>query len=324
MASDDVIQAEPLTLVATPAKGSVSALLMRPEQARWLLVFGHGAGAGMRHRFMEAISARLAALGIATLRYQFPYMEAGSRRPDARAALLATVRAAVAAARFAAPDLPLLAGGKSMGGRMTSLAAAEAALPGVRGIVFVGFPLHPAGRPSTERADHLERVDLPLLFLQGERDQLGGLDLLRPLCARLGTRATLHVIPTADHGFHVLKSSGRTDGDVLYELARTVAAWAATLGQDRRDVEGGNRIDAQDRAAVGHVESRRCQRPHVGAVRLIEQDRQIPEDRARVGDLGDAHARADHLDRPLDHHEKLAGDGAASQHEVAGLVNLDR
>jgi predicted alpha/beta-hydrolase family hydrolase len=228
MAGNDVIQAEPLAFVATPAKGRVSALLMRPQQARWLLVLGHGAGAGMRHRFMEAISARLAAVGIATLRYQFPYMEAGSRRPDARAVLLATVRAAVEAAGGAA-DLPLLAGGKSMGGRMTSLAAAEAALPGVRGIVFFGFPLHPAGRPSTERADHLERVDLPLLFLQGERDQLGGLDLLRPLCAGLGARATLHVIPTADHGFHVLKSSGRTDADAQGELARTVAAWAATL-----------------------------------------------------------------------------------------------
>jgi predicted alpha/beta-hydrolase family hydrolase len=230
MASDDVIQPEPLTFVATPAKGSVSALLMRPEPARWLLVFGHGAGAGMRHRFMEAISARLAAVGIATLRYQFPYMEAGGRRPDPRAVLLATVRAAVEAARQAAPDLPLLAGGKSMGGRMTSLAAAETALPGVRGIAFFGFPLHPAGGPSTERADHLERLELPLLFLQGERDRLAGLGLLRPLCARLGARATLHVIPSADHGFHVPKSSGRTDADVQDELARTVAAWATRLG----------------------------------------------------------------------------------------------
>jgi predicted alpha/beta-hydrolase family hydrolase len=231
MATAEVIQAEARSFVATPAKGQVSALLMRPETARWLLVFGHGAGAGMRHRFMEAMSVRLADVGVATFRYQFPYMEAGSRRPDTRATLLATVRAAVDAAHGAASDLPLLAGGKSMGGRMTSLAAAEVALPGVRGLVFFGFPLHPAGRPSTERAEHLARVDVPLLFFQGERDQLAGLDLLRPLCAGLGARATLHVVPTADHGFHVLKSSGRSDAEVQGDLARTVAAWAATLGR---------------------------------------------------------------------------------------------
>ena len=179
---------------------------------------------------MQDMSACLAAAGIATLRYQFPYMEAGSGRPDARPILLATVRAAVEAARAAAPDLPLLAGGKSMGGRMTSLAAAEALLPGVHGLVFFGFPLHPAGRPSTERADHLERVHLPMLFLQGERDGLAQLDLLRPICARLDG-ATLHVVPTADHGLHVLRSSGRSDADVLEHLAHTVAEWAAALAQ---------------------------------------------------------------------------------------------
>jgi hypothetical protein len=223
------IRTEPLSFLATAAKGKVSALLCRPEHARWLLVFGHGAGAGMRHRFMEGMSARLAATGIATLRFQFPYTEAGGRRPDARPVLLATVRAAVDAARAAAPDLPLLAGGKSMGGRMTSLAAAEEPLAGVRGLVFFGFPLHPAGRPATERAAHLERVDLPMLFLQGERDKLAELDLLRPVCAKLGARASLHVVPTADHGFHVLRSSGRSDADVLAKLAETVAAWAAAL-----------------------------------------------------------------------------------------------
>src|SRR5690606_24481227 len=228
------IQTEPLSFVAMAAKGKVSALLIRPEGARSLLVFGHGAGAGMRHRFMQDMSACLARAGTATLRYQFPYMEAGSRRPDARPVLLATVRAAVDAARAAAPALPLFAGGKSMGGRMTSLAAAEAPLAGVRGLVFFGFPLHPAGRPSTERAEHLERVDLPMLFLQGERDKLAGLDLLRPVCARLAPRATLHVVPTADHGFHVLKSAGRSDADVLAERGRTVAAWAATLGEAHR------------------------------------------------------------------------------------------
>jgi hypothetical protein len=229
MTSDCALGAEPLAFVASPGQGRVSALLVRPEDARSLLVFGHGAGAGMRHRFMEEMSARLAAAGVATLRYQFPYMETGSRRPDARATLLATVRAAVDCAGEAAPDLPLLAGGKSMGGRMTSLAAAEAGLPGVRGLVFFGFPLHPAGRPSTQRAEHLARIHLPLLLLQGERDQLAALDLLRPLCAGLGARATLHVIPTADHGFHVLKRAGRSDADVLEEMARTVAAWSATL-----------------------------------------------------------------------------------------------
>jgi uncharacterized protein len=187
----------------------------------------------MRHRFMHEMSACLAATGIATLRYQFPYMEAGSRRPDARPVLLATVRAAVDAARAAAPDLPLLAGGKSMGGRMTSLAAAEAPLPGVHGLVFFGFPLHPAGRPSTERGAHLARVDLAMLFLQGERDKLAELDLLRPICAGLGG-ATLHVVPTADHGLHVLRSSGQSDADVLAHLAHTVAKWAAALAQGHR------------------------------------------------------------------------------------------
>jgi predicted alpha/beta-hydrolase family hydrolase len=215
--------------LAAPAKGEVSALLLRPEGARSLLVFAHGAGAGMRHRFMTATSACLAAVGIATFRYQFPYMEGGSRRPDPRATLLATVRAAVAAAADLAPDLPLLAGGKSMGGRMTSLAAAEAPLAGVRGLVFFGFPLHAAGRPSTERADHIAAVRLPILFLQGERDQLADLALLRPICARLGERATLRVVPAADHGFHVLKRSGRSDDAVVTELAGEVAAWSARL-----------------------------------------------------------------------------------------------
>jgi predicted alpha/beta-hydrolase family hydrolase len=180
----------------------------------------------MEHRFMEAASACLAGHGIATLRYQFPYMEAGSRRPDVRATLLATVRAAAALAAATAPDLPLFAGGKSMGGRMTSLAAAEAPLAGVRGLVFFGFPLHPAGRPSIERAGHLARVTVPMLFLQGTRDQLAEIDLLRPVCAGLGDRATLHVVEGADHSFHMLKRSGRSDQEVLAELARTVAKWA--------------------------------------------------------------------------------------------------
>jgi uncharacterized protein len=219
----------PSTFLATPARGAVSARLLRPAGARRLLVFAHGAGAGMGHRFLAALSARLAEVGIAIFRYQFPYIAAGGRRPDPRPTLLATVRSAVAAAAAAAPDLPLLAGGKSMGGRMTSLAAAEAPLAGVHGLVFFGFPLHAAGRPSTERADHLAAVRLPMLFLQGERDQLADLALLRPICERLGAGATLHVVPTADHGFHVLKRSGRSDEEVLTELAREVAAWSARL-----------------------------------------------------------------------------------------------
>jgi len=219
-----------LRFEASPGR-EVGALLMRPAAARALYLFGHGAGAGMEHRFMDAASASLAGHGIATLRYQFPYMAAGGRRPDSRATLLATVRAAVALAADVAPELPLLAGGKSMGGRMTSLAAAEAPLPGVLGLVFFGFPLHPAGRPSAERADHLQQVALPMLFLQGTRDGLADLDLLRPVCAQLGARATLHIVEGADHAFHVLKRSGRSDDEVLAELAGTFAAWAGALGR---------------------------------------------------------------------------------------------
>jgi uncharacterized protein len=207
-------------------QGEVSALLLRPEKARWLLVLAHGAGAGMSHAFMGSLAEELADAGVATLRYQFPYMEERRRVPDAPAVLTATVRAAVQAGAEAAPGLPLLAGGKSMGGRMTSQAAAETPLDGVRGLVFFGFPLHPPGRPGTKRADHLAKVTAPMLFLQGTRDTFADLKLLRPVCAKLGSRATLHVIETADHSFHVLKSSGRNDAEVLRELAETVVSWA--------------------------------------------------------------------------------------------------
>ncbi len=203
----------------------VSALLLFPARARALYVLAHGAGAGMRHSFMEAIAGRLAAQGIATLRYQFPYTEQGGRRPDPEPMLLDTVRAAVGAAHEAAGGLPLLAGGKSMGGRMTSRAAAAAPLPGVKGLVFLGFPLHPAGQPGISRAEHLTRVDLPMLFLQGTRDTLADLTLLKPVVGRLGARATLRVIEHADHMFHVLKRSGRTDEQVLDELALAAAQW---------------------------------------------------------------------------------------------------
>ena len=208
----------------------VPALLMRPAKARWMLALAHGAGAGMNHSFMEKLAGDLAGVGVATLRYQFPYMEARRGVPDRPVVLTATVAAAVRAAMSAAPDLPMLAGGKSMGGRMSSQAAAQGLLEGLRGLVFFGFPLHPPKQPSTKRAEHLSHVTVPMLFLQGTRDELADLTLLRPVCAKLGPRTTLHVIETADHSFHVLKKSGRRDEEVLRELAETTAAWADEIG----------------------------------------------------------------------------------------------
>ena len=219
----------PLRFLASQKAGEVSALLVRPERAQSLLVLGHGAGAGMRHAFMHSISDQLAERGIATFRYNFPYIEQGNRRPDVTPLLLATVRRAVETASGAASDLPLLAGGKSMGGRMTSMAAAEGELSLVRGLVFFGFPLHAAGQPSTSRGEHLAKVKVPMLFLQGTRDKLADLTLLRPICAQLGKRAELHVIEAADHSFHVPKSSGRDDSQVLAELGDTVLSWASRL-----------------------------------------------------------------------------------------------
>jgi predicted alpha/beta-hydrolase family hydrolase len=204
-------------------------LLLRPADARALLVLAHGAGAGMRHPFMQHVAEDLAAEGIATLRYQFPYMDAGGGRPDPPAVAEAAVCVAVGKARALAPDLPLFAGGKSFGGRMTSSAQAHAPLEGVRGLVFFGFPLHPAGRPATARAAHLERIMVPMLFLQGTRDALAVLDLMRPVCDHLGGRATLHVVDGADHSFAVLKRSGRTNAEVLRELAATVSAWTTRI-----------------------------------------------------------------------------------------------
>ncbi len=218
-----------LRLATGRSGATVAALLLRPANADRLLVFGHGAGAGMNHRFMAEITSRLAERRIATLRYRYPYREAGRRRPDRAPLLESTTRAAMAAATELAPDLPLLAGGKSMGGRMTSRAVASKSPPRLRGLVFFGFPLHPAGRPGVERADHLRQVRAPMLFLQGDRDRLADLDLLRPICDELAGRATLRVIAGADHGFHVLKRSGRTDDEVLDELADATAAWAAGL-----------------------------------------------------------------------------------------------
>jgi len=205
----------------------VSALLLRPAQARSAYVFAHGAGAGMTHPSMAVIAEGLAERGIATLRYQFPYMEKGSKRPDPPAVAQATVRAAVAEAVRHCGELPLFAGGKSFGGRMTSQAQARAPLAGVRGLVFLGFPLHPAGKPSSERAKHLAEVKVPMLFLQGTRDALAELDLLEPVVKGLGARATLHLVQEADHSFHVLKRSGRNDREVMTEVLDAFAGWVA-------------------------------------------------------------------------------------------------
>jgi uncharacterized protein len=194
-----------------------------------MLVLAHGAGAGMRHPFLGALAHELSAVGIATFRYQFPYMEQRRRAPDRPPVLTATVAVAVHAAQHAAPGLPLLAGGKSMGGRMTSTAASQDPLDQVRGLVFFGFPLHPPNQPGTKRADHLTKVSVPMLFLQGTRDTFADLALLRPVCAKLNPRPMLHIIESADHSFHVLKSSGKTDAEILRELAQSTATWASGL-----------------------------------------------------------------------------------------------
>jgi predicted alpha/beta-hydrolase family hydrolase len=218
--------ATPLTIPVSKDR-SVSALLDLPQQVQACYVFAHGAGAGMRHAFMAAVASGLADRGIATLRFQFPYVEQGSRRPDPPPIAHATVRAAVQAAASQLPGVPLFAGGKSFGGRMTSQAQALAPLAGVRGIVFVGFPLHPAGKPGTERARHLADVQVPMLFLQGTRDALAELPLVREVTQPLGGRATLHAVEGADHAFHVLARSGRSDAQVLEELVGTMAGWMA-------------------------------------------------------------------------------------------------
>jgi predicted alpha/beta-hydrolase family hydrolase len=211
----------------------VSALLRMPANPKQLLVLAHGAGAGMNHPFMEKLANELATVNIATFRYQFPYMEEQRRIPDKPGTLMATVAAAVRTACELAPKLPLFAGGKSMGGRMTSEAAAQDSLEGLKGLIFFGLPLHPPSLPGTKRADHLINVKVPMLFLQGTRDTFADLKLLRPVCEKLGSRATLHIIETADHSFHVLKSSARTDAEVLRELAETAASWAHQIAAAR-------------------------------------------------------------------------------------------
>lgn len=215
--------------IDVPGNGTVSALLTKSDAPIAVYVFAHGAGAGMTHKFMDAVAAGLAARRIATLRYQFPYMERGSKRPDSPAVAHATVRAAVTAASAGLPGLPLIAGGKSFGGRMTSQAQAAIPLPSVHGLCFFGFPLHPAGKPATERGAHLAQIDVPMLFLQGTRDALADVSLIEPLIASLAPRATVHLVTDADHSFHVPARSGRKDAQVLEEILDTMADWTARI-----------------------------------------------------------------------------------------------
>jgi predicted alpha/beta-hydrolase family hydrolase len=222
MAKND---ATPLTIRVDDER-TVSGLLTLPKGARAIYVLAHGAGAGMAHPFLAKFATLMAERSIGTLRYQFPYMEAGSRRPDSPKVAEAAVRAAVAEA--ARKKLPIIAGGKSFGGRMTSQAEAHGAM-GVAGLAFLGFPLHPPGAPATTRADHLSDVKVPMLFLQGAKDEFAELELLQPVVKKLGRRATLHLIPDANHAFHVPARSGRKDSDVMAEMADTLASWTDTL-----------------------------------------------------------------------------------------------
>jgi len=205
--------------------GTVSALLLSPKSPRACFAFAHGAGAGMTHPFMERFANGLCERGVASLRYQFPYMEKGSKRPDAPMVAQATVRAAVAMAAKNLPRLPLIAGGKSFGGRMTSQAQAIDPLEGVSGLAFVGFPLHASGKPSTDRAEHLARIDIPMLFLQGSRDTLADAALIETVVKRLGSLAKLHLVDGADHSFHVPARSGRKDADVMDEILDVFVSW---------------------------------------------------------------------------------------------------
>lgn len=222
------LDAKEVSFVATPEKGRVSGLLIRPPSATSLVVLGHGASSNLRSPLMRSIAEALAAESVATFRYNFPYSENGRGR-DSNDVCVATVRSAVAAAREMADDMTLFAGGHSFGGRMTSTAASEAALDGVAGLVFFGFPLHPAGRPGTERAAHLSRVSVPMLFLSGDRDQLAEPDLFRPVVSGLGRNASLHIIETADHSFKVLKRSRTSSEDPFAEAARVFREWSANL-----------------------------------------------------------------------------------------------
>lgn len=214
--------------LATEEQGEVSALLIRPDDAKWLLVLGHGASTNMRHTTLQTIAERLADVGIATFRYNFPYAEQGRGR-NSNAVCQETVRSAAEAAQIAASDLSILVGGHSFSGRMSSMAAADAPIEPARGLVFFAFPLHPSGKPSTDRADHLSDVTVPMLFLSGTRDKLGELDLLQSTCEGVADKATLHLLDTADHGFKILKRSRNTDEDVFVEMARVINEWVSGL-----------------------------------------------------------------------------------------------
>ena len=214
--------------IATPEKGEVSSILMRPDNAKWLLVLGHGSGTNMRSSTLQTIAERLADIGIATFRYQFPYMERGGGGRESEAVALQTVKSAAAAAYEAASDLSILVGGHSYSGRMSSMSAAKEPIEHVKGLVFFAFPLHPSGREGIERAEHLADVTIPMLFLSGTRDKLAVLDLLEPVCEKLGDKATLHLLDTADHGFKVLKRR-KIEEDVFVEMARVLSEWVETL-----------------------------------------------------------------------------------------------
>jgi uncharacterized protein len=214
-----------IKFIASKSTGEVSGILILPGKPKFLLLFAHGAGAGMKHPFMEKVSYYLAEENIGTLRYNFPYTERKIKRPDPAPILMQAVRSAVEAAKKFAGDISLYAGGKSMGGRMTSMAASKELLNEIKGIIFFGFPLHAPGKPSDERGEHLLQVPVPMLFLQGTRDKLADLKLLKPIVKKLKDKATLHIIEGADHSFHLLKSSGRSDEDVLKEIVKKVGEW---------------------------------------------------------------------------------------------------
>jgi hypothetical protein len=218
-----------IKFTASKSSGEVSGILTLPANPKLLLLFAHGAGAGMKHSFMEKVSGYLADEGIGTLRYNFSYIEKVKKSPDPAPILMETIRSSVKAAKKYAGDIPLIAGGKSMGGRMTSMAASKEPLENVKGIVFFGFPLHAPGRASDERAEHLFNVNIPMLFLQGTRDKLADLKLLKPIIKKLKDKATLHIIDGGDHSFHMLKSSGRNDDNVLRELSKRIGEWVGEL-----------------------------------------------------------------------------------------------
>lgn len=218
-----------ITFVATPEKGKTSAIMLRPDGSTHLLVLGHGASTSMRHATMQSIADALAARGIATFRYNFPYSERGGGR-DSQAVCTETIRSAVRAAYEAAPDLTLLAGGHSFGGRMTTTAQSEEPLENIKGLVLFSFPLHLPGRPDTKRAEHLANIKIPMLFLAGTRDELATLDLLEPTINKLGKHATLHLIDTANHSYKVLKKTRTSTVDIFDEMAGKTLSWTAEIG----------------------------------------------------------------------------------------------